>query len=96
MKTKIENFVNRSIDIILNDTGASKVYAEMLLSLLPSSKYTLHLSEYIYQADQQDFDDLIEIMRAIRVDGDLLSELVDCIQSYKAELENYLKDYNEI
>ena len=66
---KIEKLVLKMVRIVNADTGGSRVYADMLLSMLPNSNHKVNLSYWCYKADRDDFNALLELIKFSNTDA---------------------------
>ncbi len=73
------------INIVRMDTRASRVYADMLLSMLPNSEYKVNISEWNYRADRDDFIFMLQLMQKAHTDK--IFEYANTLQPYIKELK---------
>ena len=85
----MKNTVEKMIRIVRADTGASRVYADMLLSMLPNSEHKVNISYWNYKADRDDFNAMLELMQKSCTDA--IWEYEKLILPYKEELQKYVK-----
>ena len=86
---KLERLVEKMIGIVRADTGASPVYADMLLSILPNSEHKVNIGFWTYKADSGDFVAMLEFMQKFR-NSDLLFKYEALVLPYKEELKKYI------
>jgi len=60
--------VDKMMRIVRADTGGSRVYADMLLSMLPNSEHKVNISYWCYKADRDDFKAMLELMSKSNTD----------------------------
>ena len=85
----MKNTVEKMIRIVRADTGASEVYADMLLSMLPNSIHKVNISYWNYKADRDDFNAMLELMKSSYTDA--IWEYEKLVLPYKEELQKYVK-----
>lgn len=85
---KLQHTVNKMIRIVRGDTGGSRVYAEMLLSMLPNSDYKVCINYWNYKADRDDFEAMIELMKFSNTD--LLFDYERILEPHIDELKAYI------
>lgn len=87
----MEDTVKKMIKIVRADTGGSRIYAEMLLSMLPNSEYQVNMSYWCYKADRDDFNAMLELINAYRdYDDTLIWKYEELIFPYLDELRKYV------
>jgi len=82
----LKRLVEKMMRIVRAETGASEVYCDMLLSMLPNSKYKVNMSEWCYRADRDDFNAMLELMRQSHTDA--IFTFCDFVEEYIDELKN--------
>ncbi len=83
---KLKKTLEKMLKIIKADTGASEVYRDMLLSLLPNSKHKVNLALWIYKADQDDFETINEFIKASKY-SDIAWDYAEALQPFVHELK---------
>jgi len=78
--------IDKMIRIVRGGTGGSRVYADMLLSMLPNSKHKVNMSEWCYRADRDDFNAMLQLMQNSHTDA--IFEYAELVEDYIDELKN--------
>lgn len=86
-KEQLQKTVNKMIRIVRADTGASGLYRDILLSLMPNSTHKVNISYWNYKADRDDFKTILELM--IASNTDILWDYEEMILPYREELQNF-------
>jgi len=86
-KEQLQNTVNKMVRIVRGNTGASELYRDMLLSLLPNSTYKVNIAYWNYKADRDDFKIILELM--ISSQTNILWDYEEMVEPYKEELINF-------
>lgn len=60
---RLKKTVEKMVYIVRGRTGASKVYAEMLLSMFPNSTYKVCINYWLHKSDKEDEDMMVELMQ---------------------------------
>ena len=81
------NTINKMMDIVRANTGASEVYIDMLLSLLPNSSHKVNINEWNYRADYDSKNMVLKIM----TNQSNIWEFEKLIIPYREEIKKYLK-----
>jgi hypothetical protein len=81
------NTIDKIMEIVRADTGASEVHAEMLLSLLPNSSHKVNMSQWNYRADS----DSKEMVENLMENQSEIWEFEKNVTPYREELKKYLK-----
>ena len=84
----MKNTVEKMIRIVRADTGASRVYADMLLSMLPNSEHKVNISYWCYKADRDDFNAMLQLMKNSHTD--MIWEYESLVIPYREELKKYI------
>lgn len=93
-KEQLQTTVKKMIKIVRADTGASPLYVDMLLSLMPNNdRYKVNLAYWCYKADRDDFEAVLELIR--QSNTDLLWDYEALVSPYKEELEEYIKSVTQ-
>jgi len=79
--------VEKMVKIVRGRTGASEVYADMLLSMLPNSTHKVNISYWNYKADRDDFRFMQMLMKNSQ--DDLIFEYDMLLVPYVKELEEF-------
>ena len=88
--------VEKMIRIVRGDTGGSRVYADMLLSMLPNSDHKVNMSYWCYKADKDDFEAMLKLMSAYKsYDDSLIWEYEKLVLPYVDELKKYVGEEDE-
>lgn len=83
--------IDKMIRIVRGDTGGSRIYADMLLSILPNSDYKVNMSFWCYKADKDDFEAMLKVMLAYKsYDDSLMWEYEELVLPYVDELKRYV------
>ena len=85
----MENTIEKMIGIVRADTSASRVYADMMLSMLPNSEHKVSISDWCYRADGDDFQAMLELMQNYNTDA--IWDYEALVMPIKNELISYLK-----
>jgi hypothetical protein len=80
--------IDKMMRIVRADTGGSKVYADMLLSMLPNSEHKVNISYWCYKADRDDFKAMLELMQNSHTD--IIWEYEELVLPYKDELKKFI------
>ena len=75
--------------IVRADTGGSRVYADMLLSMRPSSEHMVNIGYQNYKADRDDFKAMLELMAQSHTDA--IFEYEELVSPFVDELIQYTK-----
>lgn len=62
----LEKTVTKMITIAKDDVGASEIYNDMLLSLLPNSDHKVNIGQWAYKADLDDFEVVMKLLQAFK------------------------------
>lgn len=86
----IEKLVLKMVRIVKADTGGSRVYADMLLSMLPNSNHKVNLSCWCYKADRDDFNTMLELIKFSNTDviftyEEYLREHIEFLEKYTGD-----------
>lgn len=90
-KEQLQSTVDKMIKIVRGNTGGSKVYADMLLSMLPNSEHKVSINHWIYKADKDDFEAMLELIKLSKTN--LIFDYEEIIKPFIDELEEYTKLY---
>jgi len=90
MKRRVEKMIR----IVRADTGGSRVYADMLLSMLPNSEHKVNISHWCYKADRDDFKAMLELMAQSHTDA--IFEYEELVLPFVAELKRYTGVKDEV
>ena len=83
--------INKMIRIVRGNTGGSRVYADMLLSMLPNSEHKVNMSEWCYKADIDDFQAILEVAVSYKSSDDsLIWKYEELVLPYVNELKKYV------
>lgn len=91
-RTKLKKTVEKMVRIAQGRTGASKVYADMLLSMLPNSTHKVCLDRWCYKADMDDFETILNFMILLKKGDRIMWEYEKYIFPYKEELREIAKE----
>jgi hypothetical protein len=81
--------IDKMMRIVRGNTGASKLYADMLLSMLPNSTHKVNISYWCYKADRDDFRAMLELMQNSHTD--IIWEYEELVLPYKSELKKFIE-----
>jgi len=86
--------VEKMVGIVRARTGASRLYADMLLSIRPNSNHKVNISYWCFKADRDDFKSMLELMEAYKnpYDDTLIWEYEELVSPYVSELQNFLAE----
>lgn len=62
----LEKTVTKMIKIAKDDVGASEIYNDMLLSLLPNSDHKVNIGQWAYKADLDDFEVVMKLLQSVK------------------------------
>jgi len=82
--------VEKMIRIARADTGGSRVYADMLLSMMPNSEHKVNISYWCYKADRDDFKAMLELMAQSHTDA--IFEYEKLVLPFVEELKQYTQE----
>ncbi len=82
----LEKTIKKMIRLALGGTGCSEVYRDMLLSILPNSKHKVNMSYWIYKADSDDFDMMLQYINIARNNYEIIEFCEKIILPYKDKL----------
>lgn len=85
----MEQTVEKMMRVVRADTGGSRVYADMLLSLL-NKNHKVDIGYWCWKADRDDFRAVLEFMANSR--GDEFWEFEKLVMPYRDELLQYVSD----
>lgn len=83
---RLQEVVNKMLRIAKAGTGASQLYADMLLSMLPNSTHKVNMSYWCYKADRDDFFSILELMEQVKKGSQIIWEYEIYVSSHKEEL----------
>ena len=78
------------ISIVRADTGGSRVYADMLLSMMPNSEHKVNISYWCYKADRDDFKAMLELMAQSHTDA--IFEYEALVLPFVEDLKQYTQE----
>jgi hypothetical protein len=84
---QLKQTIEKMIKIVKADTGASELYRDMLLSMIPNSNHKVNMSYWCYKADRDDFETMLKLQ--ILSNTDIIFEYENLLQPYKEELMKY-------
>lgn len=76
--------------IIRADTGGSRVYADMLLSMMPNSEHKVNIGYWCYKADRDDFKAILELIAQSHTDA--VFEYEELVLPFVEELKKYAQE----
>lgn len=83
----LEKTIKKMMRIVRGDTGGSRVYADMLLSIIPNSTYKVNMSQWCYKADVDDFKVMLKLIKIYKMPNDeIIWEYDKLITPYRDEL----------
>jgi len=85
----MKDTVEKMMRIVRADTGGSRVYADMLLSMMPNSEHKVNLGYWCYKADRDDFKAMLELMAQSHTD--VIFEYEKLVLPFVDELMQYTK-----
>jgi len=89
---RLKETVEKMMRIVRAETGGSRVYADMLLSMRPNTEHKVNISFWCYKADRADFKTMLELMETYKSNDDrLIWQYEELVSPYVAELEKFLK-----
>lgn len=94
LEERLENTLNKMIGIATAGTGASVLYADMLLGMLPNSTHKVNIAYWCYKADRDDFYTILELMEQIKEASQIIWEYESYVSSHRKELEKIVKGGN--
>lgn len=62
----LEKTVAKMIRIANDGVGASEIYNDMLLSLLPNSDHKVNIGQFAYKADLDDFEVVLKLLQSFK------------------------------
>jgi len=80
--------VEKMMRIVRADTGGSRVYADMLLSMLPNSEHKVNISYWCHKADRDDFQAMMELMQKSNTDA--IFDFESLVLPYVSELNQFV------
>lgn len=87
LSQKLPKTVEKMMYIVRGRTGASEIYANMLLSMKPNSSHSVCMEHWLYKSDQDDFQTMLELMENY---SSFKWEYEQLVLPYVAELKEYL------
>jgi len=60
---RLKKTVEKMVYIVRGRTGASEIYAQMLLSMFPNSTYKVCINHWLYKSDKDDEEMMLELMQ---------------------------------
>jgi len=82
--------VEKMMRIIRADTGGSRVYADMLLSMMPNSEHKVNIGYWCYKADRDDFKAILELIAQSHTDA--VFEYEELVLPFVEELKKYAQE----
>ena len=86
---EIVALVEKMIGIVKADTGTSRVYADMLLSMLPNSEHKVNMSSWCYKTDREDKEIMLDIMENSH------SKIIWIYEKYVLPHKKFLQKYTK-
>jgi len=90
IEQRLKLTINKMIKIANGGTGASKLYADMLLSMLPNSEHKVNISYWCYKADRDDFNAMLDLMKNSHTNA--IWEYEKIVNPYREKLIEISKD----
>lgn len=82
----LKKTVKKMVRIANDGVGASEIYNDMLLSLLPNSEHKVNIGQWTYKADFDDFEVILKLLQSCKS-----SEMVfEYEKIYFQEMKNYI------
>jgi hypothetical protein len=88
----MEATIKKMMRIVRGHTGASQLYRDMLLSMLPNSEHKVNIGYWCYKADRDDFIALHSLMQQVKNGDDIIWEYEKLLRPYIDELEQFKED----
>jgi len=80
--------VEKMMRIVRANTSGSRVYADMLLSMLPNSEHKVNINYWNYKADRDDFQVMMELMQKSNTDA--IFDFESLVLPYVSELNQFV------
>lgn len=84
---ELKKTVEKMVRIVRGKTGGSRIYGEMLLSLLPNSSRKVQINYWLYKADSVDEEVINEFMQNY---NQYVWTYVDFVEPYVDEVSDLL------
>ena len=86
----MKDTVEKMMRIVRADTGGSRVYADMLLSMRPNSVHKVNIGYWNYKADRDAFKAMLELMTQSHTDA--IFEYEELVLPFVEELKQYTQE----
>lgn len=86
----MEKTIIKMMRIVRGQTGASEVYRDMLLSMLPNSDVKVNIGYWCYKADRDDFKMIYTLMKQIKDGEETIFEYAKLLEPYMDELNKFI------
>lgn len=87
LNEKLPKTIEKMLYIVRCKTGASEIYAKMLLSMLPNYDYEVCINYWLYKSDSNDFQTMLELMEEY---NSMKWEYEKLVSPHVDELKKYL------